>query len=202
VQEKENQLTKNLIPNQWTTGRLSITDSTLDEAPELQRINDVVPQTSTFMRVEGKDEADCTMLSAIRDGVLPPTPDRSKEKFRLQSIRLSSSNELIGFLGVYHGFPSADIFWINTVTFHPDFQGKGYGSELLTKLAEIVKGLGCFSSMRTYVAINNIHSLRLCVKLGFNHLLAVVGEQEQMDTTNTYVLLDKPFETTHIKKDV
>ena len=103
-------MSRNLLPSKWETERLKVEDSNLDEVRELQQINDAVPQTQGWTRVEGEDDPEYPMLSALKEGVLPPTPNKSKEFFRLQSIRMSSSDELIGFLGVYHGFPKDDYF--------------------------------------------------------------------------------------------
>lgn len=166
-------------------------DSTLDEVPELQRINDVVPQTEGWMQGEGHDNAECSMLLVLQEGVLPPTPDRSKEYFRLQSVRLGSSGELIGFLAVYHGFPNDDIFWINAVIFQPKFQGQGYGPELLIRLSEIVSQLGGYTRMRTYVELTNWPSLRLCVKAGLDKMVEIVGDKVHTDKAEAHVLLEK-----------
>jgi ribosomal protein S18 acetylase RimI-like enzyme len=186
-------MSRNLLPRKWKTERLKVEDSTLDEVQELQQINDAVPQTQSWMHVEGQDESEYPMLSALKGGVLPPTPDRSKEFFRLQSIRLGSTDELIGFLGVYHGFPKEDIFWINTVTFHPKFQGKGYGSELMIGLCEIVKQLGSYARMRTYVSLTNWPSLRLCVKVGLDKMVEIVGDKVHSDIAEAHVLVEKSF---------
>jgi ribosomal protein S18 acetylase RimI-like enzyme len=187
-------MSRNLLPSKWKTERLNMADSTLDELPELQKLNAAVPQTQSWMRVEGQDTTECSMLSALEEGVLPPTPNRSKEFFRLQSIRLENSNGLIGFLGVYHGFPQTDIFWINTLTFHPKYQGMGYGPELMVGLSEIVKQLGDYSRMRTYVELTNWPSLRLCVKVGMNKMVEIVGDKDHSDKAEAHVLLEKTFE--------
>lgn len=181
-----------LLPAQWNTQRLNVADSILDEIPELQQINDINPGTQSWTQVEGQE--DCSMLSALENGVLPPTPDRSKVYFRLQSIRLGSTGELIGFLGVYHGFPKENIFWINAITFAPKFQGQGYGPELLLELSEIVRQSGSYTCMRTFVALNNVHSLKLCVKTGFNKMVEIVGEKVDSDINHTHVLVEKTFE--------
>lgn len=184
-------MSKRLLLSQWKTERLNVKDSILDEVPGLQKINDAVPQTQGWMVVEGQDVVDCSMLSAFQNGVLPPVPNRSKAYFRLQSIRLTNSDELIGFLGVYHGFPQANVFWINTLTFHPDFQRQGYGSELLNGLIQIVKELESYTCMRSYVAHNNLPSLRMCVKVGFNKMLEIAGEQISSENTEVHILLEK-----------
>jgi ribosomal protein S18 acetylase RimI-like enzyme len=186
-------MSRNLLPGKWKTERLKVEDSTLDEVQELQQINDAVPQTQSWMQVEGQDNVECSMLLALTEGVLPPTPDRSKEYFRLQSIRLGNSGELIGFLAVYHGFPNDDIFWINAVTFQPKFQGQGYGLKLMIRLCEIVKQTGSYARMRTYVSHTNWPSLRLCVKAGLNKMVEIVGDKVHTDKAEAHVLLEKTF---------
>ena len=99
-----------LLPCKWNTERLRLSDSTFDEALLLQQINDAVPQTRDCMRVEGQEIGHNSMISVLNEGYLPPIPTKSKDYFRLQSIRLDRSNELIGLLAVYHGFPNDDIF--------------------------------------------------------------------------------------------
>jgi ribosomal protein S18 acetylase RimI-like enzyme len=183
-------VSRKLMPPKWNTERLIVVDSTLDEAETLQEINDIVPQTQSWMQVDDQNE-ECSMRLALEKGVLPPVPERSIEHFRLQSIWLSSSQELIGFLGVYHGFPQEEVFWINTVTFHPKYQGFGYGAELLFGLSEIVRQLGSYTCMRTYVSLNNFRSLRLCVKVGLNKMLEIAGDKVYSEQAQAHVLLEK-----------
>ena len=189
----KNPLPRQLLPSRWNTLHLIVTDSTLADIPELQQINDAVPQTQSWTHVGGENEA-CSMLTALEDGVLPPTPDRSKAYFRMQSIRLSSAGKLIGFLAVYHGFPQEYIFWINAITFATKFQGQGYGPELLLGLSEIVRHLGSYTCIRSYVALNNVHSLKLCVKTGFNKMVEIAGEKVDSDINHTHMLVEKTFE--------
>jgi len=129
-------MSRNLLPGKWMTERLKVEDSTLDEVQELQKINDAVPQTQSWMRVEGQDEA---------------------------------------------------------VTFHPKFQGKGYGPELMSGLIEIVKQLGSYTCMRSYASLTNWPSLRLCVKVGLNRMVEIVGDKVHSDKAEAHVLLEKSF---------
>jgi len=181
-------MSKNLISNKWQTEHFRIEDSTLAEVEELQQINDIVPQTREWTRVEGKDESENPILAALKEGVLPP--NGSKEFFRLQSVRKKETGELIGFLGVYHGFPQDEIFWINTVTLHPNFQGKGYGPELILGLSNIVRQLG-YTHMRTFVSLTNWPSLRLCVKVGMNKMVKIVGHKIHSEKAEAHVMLEK-----------
>ncbi len=182
-------MAKNLLPGKWETERFTIEDSTLDEVQALQQINDDVPQTRGWTCVRGEDEPEYPMLSALKEGVLPP--GGSKELFRLQSVRMRDKNQLIGFLGVYHGFPQEDIFWINTLTIHPSFQGKGYGPELMIGLSDVVKRLGSYSRMRTFVPLKNWPSLRLCVKVGLDKMVMIVGDKVHSNEAEAHVMLEK-----------
>ena len=184
-------MSKNLLPYRWNTERLRITDSILEEVEELQQINDAVPQTQSWMQVEGQENPDCSMLLVLKEGSLPPTPNRSKQFFRLQSIREEASGDLIGFIGLYHGFPEDEIIWINTLTFHPKFQAKGYGPELMKGLMENVRQLGCYTRIRSFVNLTNWPSLRLCVKAGLNKMIEIVGDKVHTDNAEAHVLVEK-----------
>jgi len=178
---------KKTIPSQWQTDRLFVSDTTLNEVEALQVINDLVPETRSWM--QGDENAESSMRLALEKGALPPIPERSLEYFRLQSVRLSSTNSLIGFLAVYHGFPQEDVFWINAITFHPDYQGLGYGPELFLALSEVVHELGSYTCIRSYVSLNNWPSLKLCVKVGMNKMLEIARDPVHSD--QAHVLLEK-----------
>ena len=182
-------MSKNLLPNKWTTERVRVEDSTLDEVEELQRIYDAVPQTQGWTRVKAEGEPEYPMLSALKEGVLPP--NGSKECFRLQSIRMMDTEELIGFLGVYHGFPREGIFWINTLTLHPRFQGKGFGQELTIGLSNTVRQLESYTQIRTFVNLKNWPSLRLCVKVGLDRMVVITGDKRHSDKAEGHVMLEK-----------
>ena len=76
-----------LLPSKWETERLRVNDSTLDEVPELQQINDAIPQLRGWMGLGTQDgPADPIQAALVGDVLLPP--NGSKELARLQSIRL------------------------------------------------------------------------------------------------------------------
>jgi ribosomal protein S18 acetylase RimI-like enzyme len=183
-----------MLPSKWKTERLRIEDSTLDEVQELQQINDTVPQTRNWM--QSQENPNGSMSIVLNEGALPPIANRSKEYFRLQSIRLAKTDKLIGFIGVYHGFPEDDILWINTVTLDPKYQGKGYGPELLESLTANIEQLGCYTRMRSYVPMKNWPSLRLCVKVGLDKMVEIVGDKVHSKEAEAHVLVEKSFART------
>lgn len=132
------------------------------------------------------------MRSALTEGALPP--NGSKECFRLQSIRLRHTGRLIGFLAAYHGFPSPDTFWVNVLAFHPRFQDKGYGKELMNRLSDVVRELETYTRMRTCVNLKNWPSLRLCVREGFDKIVHIAGDKVLSGEAESHIILEKPLE--------
>jgi GNAT superfamily N-acetyltransferase len=165
-----------------------VNDSVFAEIDDLQRINDAVPQTREWMG-ESNDKRG-SMLWVLEEGALPPVPDPVKEYFRLQSIRMAESGDLIGYFAAYHGFPEADIFWINSVTLSPDFQGFGLGPELMEGLIEILNDLGAYTRVRSYVSLKNWPSLRLCVKVGLNKMVEVAGDKVYDENAEAHMLVE------------
>jgi ribosomal protein S18 acetylase RimI-like enzyme len=91
---------------------------------------------------------------------------------------------------IREGFPRDDIIWINTVTFHPEYQAQGYGPELMKGLIEIVEGLESHTRMRTYVNLNNWPSLRLYMKVGFDKMVKIAGNKVYTDKAEAHVLVE------------
>jgi len=185
-----------LIPGTWETYRLIVSDSLHEESDELQHIHDMVPQTRSWMLDGNHPDANPTILDAMELGVLPPLPTRSKENFRIQTIRLKESGKIMGFLAVYHGFPQKDVFWINALTLEPDCQGKGFGPEILGELFELVKKTNAFSRIQTFVSLTNWPSLRLCAKAGLNQMLEIVGDKVHTDNAEAHVKMEKVIKET------
>ena len=163
-----------LLSNQWKTKRLTVRDSTLDEVPELQQINDAVPQIRGWTGIETQDGPADPIQAALVGDVLPP--NGSKELSRLQSIRLCLTGQLIGFLGVYHGFPDAETLWIVVIAIHPSFQRQGYGSELMGELSRLVARLEPFTRMRGFICHENLPSLRFFVQAGFDRIVTIAED--------------------------
>jgi GNAT superfamily N-acetyltransferase len=97
---------------------------------------------------------------------------------------------MIGFLALYHGFPTANIVMINYLLIHPDFQGKGYGQELVGGLSDKVKSLG-FTTMRTLVDVKNWPALRFWVQAGFDKIIRYLGDKITSEKTFAHLILEK-----------
>ena len=99
---------------------------------------------------------------------------------------------MIGFLAIYHGYPTADIVIINYLIIHPDFQGKGYGQELVRGLCDQVKSLG-YQGMRTMVDVKNWPALRFWSQVGFDKIIQYLGDKVISEKTFAHLWLEKLF---------
>ena len=179
-------MTRALLPNKWQTEQLTMQDSTLDEAQELQQINDLLPSIHGWTGAEVDGQAVDRVQSAIVDGV--PPPNGNKDLFRLQYIRLRSTGRLIGFQVTYHGFPDAQILWMIVIAIHPSFQRQGYGSEVMGELSSLVRQMGTFTRMRGFICLENLPSLRFHVGVGFDKIVTVAKDTRYREA---HILLEK-----------
>ena len=183
-------MTINLIPNQWETQHLVVKDGMLDGIPELDHIFAACAYIGEWSGWKEEGHPEQSTLSLLTEGELPP--NGSKEFYRLQSLRLSDTGQMIGLLAIYHGFPTANIVWILNLFIHPDFQGKGYGQELVCSLSDIVQSLG-FTGMRLLVDVKNWPALQFWVQGGFDKIIQYQGDKILSEKTFAHLILEKTF---------
>jgi ribosomal protein S18 acetylase RimI-like enzyme len=184
-------MTVALLPRAWETPRLAIEDSTRDEVPGLQEVCDACRYIEEWSGWKAEEHPGETMLSVFTDGELPP--NGSKELFRLQSIRLRDTRQLIGFLEAYHGFPTPDTFWILYLAIHPRAQGQGYGQELVRALSQVLKRTGTYARIRLIVDLKNWPALRFWVQSGFDRIVNVQGDKVHSAETFACIVVEKPL---------
>lgn len=78
----------------------------------------------------------------------------------LVRLKLSEGQKVIGFVG---GEIKEGVGWITTIEVHPDYQGKGFGTALLTKAEE---ALGT-PSIRLTTRKSNLGAIHLYEKTGY-----------------------------------
>ena len=180
-----------MISTQWETQRLTLKDSVLSDLPELDQILvacSYIEEWSGWRYQHPEAQFEKSMRPLLMEGEIPP--NGSKEFFRLQSIRLSDAAPIIGFLAIYHGFPTADIVWILYLFIHPDFQGKGYGQELARGLSDQLRCLG-FTGMRLVVDVKNWPAMRFWVQDGFDKIIEMLGDKTISEKTFAHLILEK-----------
>jgi diamine N-acetyltransferase len=180
----------NMLPDRWQTHHLVVKDSVLEDIPELDQVLIACAYMEQWSGWKSEPGSTKSMLPMLTEGELPP--NGSKEFFRLQSLRLSGTGQMIGFLAVYHGYPTADFVWINYLLVHPDFQGKGFGQELVCGLCAEVQSLA-YPGMRTLVDVKNWPALRFWVQQGFDRIIQYHGDKIISENTFAHLTLEKLF---------
>jgi ribosomal protein S18 acetylase RimI-like enzyme len=179
------------LSSQWQTERLFVRDSVLDELAELEAIADACIYVNEWTGWRAGEHPDESLRSALTDGILPP--GGSQEFYRMQTIRLRDTGRAIGFLASYHGWPTTDTFFVTELMIHPQFQGQGYGRELVRALCNRVVTLGSYTCMRLLVALKNWPALRFWMRAGFDRLVDYRGDKRYSPETFAYLMLEKPL---------
>jgi ribosomal protein S18 acetylase RimI-like enzyme len=185
-------MSNQLLPARWETARLSVADSTLAEATELQQVHDACAYIEAWTGARSDSQQAESMLSALQGGDLPP--GGSKEFFRLQSIRMKATTHLIGFADVYHGYPTPEVFWVGFLGIHPQHQNQGYGLEFVQGLVDTVAGLKSYSTIRLGVALKNWPALGFWTKAGFNRIVQMRGDKLYSDQSFAFLILERRLE--------
>jgi len=185
-------MTVNMILNQWETQHLVVKDSILDDLPEIDQVATACAYIEEWSGWKSEPGSAKSMLHVLKGEELPP--DGSKEFYRLQSLRLGDTGQLIGFLAMYHGFPTENIAWITYLFIHPDLQGKGYAQELVCSLSDQLKNLG-FTAVRLLVDVKNWPALRFWVQGGFNTIVEYQGDKIISENTFAHLILEKTLVT-------
>lgn len=180
------------IPNQWKTQHLVVKDSILADLPEIDQVATACAYIEEWSGWKSEPGSAKSMLHVLKGEELPP--DGSKEFYRLQSLRLGDTGQLIGFLAMYHGFPTENITWITYLFIHPDFQGKGYGQEVAGGLSDKVKSLG-YTVMRLLVDVKNWPAMRFWVHEGFDKIIEYQGDKVLSENTFAHLILEKTLDS-------
>jgi diamine N-acetyltransferase len=92
------------------------------------------------------------------------------------------SNELIGFLSIYHGYPQVDSAYVVFLYICTAQQGQGFGKEAETKLSNELKKLG-YKEVRANVAVKNWPAIRFWTNAGFNGISGIYGDKVHSEST-------------------
>jgi len=164
-----------LLPSQWESERLAITDAQRVEVDELQAVYDALSYTDEWAGPPQESPQQSPILDSLKQGNLPP--DGHLELYKLQSVRTKQGDQLIGYLEVYHGYPTEDILYIGGFYLHPTYQNQGYGQEVVRQLMTEVGNLIKYSSIRLSVDLKNWSGLRFWTQIGFDKVIAYNGDK-------------------------
>jgi len=129
---------------------------------------------------------------AIGHAVLPPGGVAWREKLYL--VRDLESRDTIGFLTVYFGYPTPETIYIGSFYMRPNWQGRGFGSTIMTELERLALKAG-FKDARVGVGLKNWRALRFGTRCGYSRITRIRGSQTGTNFSPGNVELYKSLET-------
>jgi ribosomal protein S18 acetylase RimI-like enzyme len=88
----------------------------------------------------------------------------------------ASSTDVMGILGLYAGYPRADVAYVGELFLSPSFQGVGLGREAYLGLEALLRQ-GSMSRVRVGVGLRNWNALRFWIRLGFSQVTGMSGDR-------------------------
>ncbi|MBP9943846.1 MAG: GNAT family N-acetyltransferase [Desulfomicrobium sp.] len=105
---------------------------------------------------------------------LPPKgrPSRLHNLLLLEAL----SQDVMGILGLYAGYPKADVAYIGELFLCSRFQGVGLGREAYLGLEAVLRQ-GPMFRVRVGVGLRNWNALRFWIRLGFSQITGMSGDR-------------------------
>jgi len=169
------------------SNNLIIKDATMDECNQLQYI------CSTWidkLLLEGDEFEENYIFKCLTDGDLPPMDSASKEKYCLKSIYLKESNNIIGFIDIYYGYPNLQTLWISIFVLDRNIQNKGFGQEVIEALTKDAIDTN-YNKIGLAVQLKNWKALRFWTKAGFSKVIGIYGDKDFGQDTYALIGLEK-----------
>lgn len=174
------------LPAQWQTERLLIRDSTLAEVDELRHLfntcHHIQKWDPTFTLVPLQE-----MTELVAKSVNAPAD--TETQFRLQAARLQGHERIIGYFHTYQKQPHPDVAFISMMVIHRDYQGDGYGRELVTGLWQQLRLLTWCRAVWLHVYLKNWPALRFWVSQGFTTIIDYNGHKTHSETAHANLTL-------------
>ncbi|MTI66820.1 MAG: GNAT family N-acetyltransferase [Firmicutes bacterium] len=184
-----NKVDLRLLSEYGETKNLFIKDSEIEECRDLQDICNLWNKDDKEY-VEGEKFKDKYIEKCIKEGDLPPIKGAKVEFYKIKSIYLKDNEKLIGFLEVYHGYPSLNSFFLSTFVINPKYQKNGYAQEVIEYISKEVKNLD-YERICIGVYLKNWKALRFWTKAGFDKILGIYGDKNYSENTYAFIGLEK-----------
>lgn len=177
------------LPAQWSSDRLSVSDSTLVDAGRLTAIFNACSYAElwdpTFHLIE-EDE----LRGLIKRSLSTAEADRY---FRLQAIRVTGQDDPIGYFHLSHWsprLPQTNTAFISMFVIDPAHQRQGYAQEIVAGLAECLAQLG-YSAIWLEVYLKNWPALRFWIQQGFTHIIEYEGARTHSEAAHASLILER-----------
>lgn len=159
----------------WNTDRLQVRNLVKEDTPRLQEILTALYAKSNWGAVSLEEYQPDYFDCLLNRPELPPNGDL--ELVQNQVILKSEEQSCVGWMELYHGYPNEKTLWIGSLFFHPDGQGKNYGTEIIREVVNQAKQLNGYRSIQLGVYLRNWPALRFWKKVGFDKIVTYSGDK-------------------------
>ena len=179
------------LDSTWKTKQLQFRDMLKEDIPDLQNCLLLLFNQSDWGEVSLEVYDQKYFEQLIESPSLPPEGHRYQ--VQNQTLLTQAGSRIIGWYELYHGYPSVDTAWIGSFFIRPDFQGKGFGEEiisgLLNKLEKDVK----YHAAQLAVYSRNWKALRFWHQMGFDRIARLSGDSDFGADKNLKICLENRF---------
>lgn len=172
----------NSLVNQLETERCFLKEAKIDD---LEIISSILSDNFDAICSQGYQETTSLAKSLINHTDLPPQGNPSQEKTCL--VFLQGKTTVIGVLSFYQGYPTTKTLYVGSLFLFQDFHRQGFGTELIQKLEKQAATVG-YEEARVVVGLKNWQGLIFWVKLGFNQITKITGNEKYAE--NAYADLE------------
>jgi|GEM_PF-588065 ribosomal protein S18 acetylase RimI-like enzyme len=189
TQTGQYELIKKYLAPEWSTERIQIKDSKIQDVPLLTEIfnscNYVEHWDPTFYIVEESE-----LKQLVKRSLSKTVNNRG---FRLQCLEVKHSGKIIGYFHLQHyspRLPQPATAFISMFVVHPEFQGKRYAQEVVAGLARQLAELG-YIAIWLEVYLKNWPAIRFWVQQGFNKIIEYDGADQFSETAQATLILER-----------
>ncbi|MBM7614473.1 GNAT family N-acetyltransferase [Alkaliphilus hydrothermalis] len=170
--------TVKLIQEYGETERLIIKKATMKEAEKLQQLYDTSRVLKDVLGIEYNTD---NIYKSLTEGDLPPIPNASKDFYRMMGIYIKETDQLMGLLELYHGYPTDQDLYIGFLYCHFDYQKQGFGREVVEYVNK--QAAECnFERILVGVNLKNTSGLKFWHKCKFDKIERISSHQEENTT--------------------
>ena len=123
-------------------------------------------------------------------GDLPPINSATKDYYRFKSICSKENSKIIGFLDVYHGYPTPETIWVSILVIKNTIQQKGFGHEVIELISKEAKEKK-YTSIGIGVHLKNWKGIRFWSSNGFDKIKRISGDKDYSENNFSIMYLEK-----------
>lgn len=167
--------------------KVTILDSKFDECEKLQKICTTWDDKRI---IEGEEFEPDYIYKCLTKGDLPPISNANKANYRLKSIYLKDTDELIGFTDMYYGYPSPEVVWISIFIIDKKYRKNKYAQDAIKLISDKSREKG-YEKIGVGVHLKNWGALRFWTKAGFNQIFGIFGDNTYSTDNFAIIGLEK-----------